>query len=121
MVIYMKKRKVVNIALTLIALIALSFGSYFYYKLNKIENNRQEIKNQKELKNLLARVGEHYLLPTDEEPTVATVSDPELLKEQSFFTQTEKGDKVFIFTKAGKAVLYRPSIDKIIEIVSVGN
>jgi len=119
MVIYMKKRKVVNIVLILIILVALSFGFYFYYKLNKIENNRQEIKNQKELKSLIVKVGHHYLLPSDEEPTVATVSDPELLKEQSFFTQTEKGDKVFIFTKAGKAVLYRPSIDKIIEIVSV--
>ena len=119
MVIYMKKRKVVNIVLILIILVALSFGFYFYYKLNKIENNRQEIKNQKELKSLIVKVGQHYLLPSDEEPTVATVSDPELLKEQSFFTQTEKGDKVFIFTKAGKAVLYRPSIDKIIEIVSV--
>lgn len=111
----MKKRKVINAILIFIILVFLSFGLYFYFKLNKIENNHNEIKNQKELKTLMNKISEHYLMPTDEEPTVATVTDP----EATFFKLSEKGDKVFIFTKAGKAVLYRPSIDKIIEIISV--
>lgn len=118
--IYIKKNKLINILIIFIAVIAVAFGSYFYYKLNKMENT-SNIKVQKELDNLLSKVSRHYLVPAGEEPTVATVSDPELLKKQSFFTLAEKGDKVLIFTKSGKAVLYRPSIDKIIEIVSVKN
>jgi len=118
--IYIKKNKIVNILIIFIALVALSFGAYFYYKLHKIENG-EDIKIQKELDSLLSKVGEHYLVPFGEEPTIATVSDPELLKSQSFFTLSEKGDKVLIFTKSGRAVLYRPSIDKIIEIVFVKN
>lgn len=118
--IYIKKYKVISILLIFIALVAISFGVYFYYKLHKIEN-RVDVKVQKELDNLVSRVGEHYLIPYQEVPTVATVSDPEILKNQSFFTLSEKGDKVLIFTKSGKAVLYRPSIDKIIEIVLVKN
>ncbi|MFA6251397.1 MAG: hypothetical protein WC603_02105 [Candidatus Paceibacterota bacterium] len=114
----MKKRKVINILIIIIALVALAFSFYFYYKLNKIENN-SGVMMQKDLEDLLSKVGEHYLLPQGEEPTLATVSDPEVLKGQSFFLSSEKGDKVLIFTKARKAVLYRPSIDKIIEITTV--
>ena len=52
---------------------------------------------------------------------LATVSDPELLKNKSFFLSSEKGDRVLIFSKIGKAILYRPSINKIVEVVSINN
>ena len=70
---------------------------------------------------ILGKVSKLYLIPDGEEPTIATVSDPSVLKGQSFFNLAEKGDKVLIFTKASKAVLYRPSIDKIIEIAPTKN
>lgn len=114
----MKRNRIVNILIILIALIAISFGLYFYYKLNKIEND-SGITVQKDLEILLQKVGRLYLMPEGEQPTVATVSDPEVLKGQSFFTSSKKGDKVLIFTRAGKAVLYRPSVDKIVEITTV--
>ncbi len=76
---------------------------------------------QEEAKDLLTKVSKLYLLPNNEDPTVATVSDPEILKDQSFFILSEKGDKVLIFNKAGKAVLYRPSLNKIIEIAPIKN
>jgi hypothetical protein len=54
---------------------------------------------------------------------VATVSDPEKLKEQPFFTQAKKGDKLLIYAKARKAILYDPAINKIIEVstLNIGN
>ena len=64
-------------------------------------------------------MAEIYLIPTGEEPTIATVSDPAALKNQSFFSSSAKGDKVLIFTQAGKAVLYRPSINKIVEVAPI--
>ena len=48
------------------------------------------------------------------------MTDPKILKDKSFFTLAEIGDKVLIYTKFGKAILYRPSINKIVEVVSVG-
>jgi hypothetical protein len=115
----MKKQRFVNKILLLMVIIAIGFGGYFYYKLHKLQNNSAEA--SKEAKDLLGKVAKLYLIPLEEEPTIATVSDPEALKGQSFFTSSVKGDKVLIFTKAGKAVLYRPSINKIIETAPINN
>lgn len=72
--------------------------------------------DQEEVKNLVAAVGALIILPENETPTVATVSDPSKLKEQPFFNHSEVGDKVLIYSEALKAVLYRPSTGKIVEV-----
>lgn len=113
----MKKQKFINIVLLVVVIIVLALGLFFYFQYRSLEKN-SEIVN-KEIKGLVLKVSKIYLLPEGEEPTVATVSDPEILKRQSFFTLSEKGDKVLIYPKAGKAILYRPSIDKIIESAPV--
>ena len=59
------------------------------------------------------------VLPKDETPTLATVSDPEKLKDQRFFVNAVKGDKVLVYSLAKKAILYSPSLDKIIEVAPV--
>lgn len=65
---------------------------------------------------LIDKVGRHIVLPTGEQPTIATVSDISKLQGQVFFAHAQNGDKMLIFAKAKKAILYRPSIDKIIEV-----
>lgn len=72
--------------------------------------------NQTEQKKVLSGVGKLMELPTDEEPTVATVSDVEKLRNQAFFAKAQNGDKVIIFSKNRKAILYRPSTNKIIDV-----
>jgi len=114
----MKKRKVINVVILLVALVAIIFCVYFYYKLNSLDKDPNK-ENKTEVKSLLEKVTKIYLVPAGEEPTVATVSDPDTLKGQQFLMDAEKGDKVLIFIKAGKAVLYRPSIDKIIETAPI--
>lgn len=118
MVVIQKNKLIVSLLLIILLLI-ISFTFYFFYKRNTIEYGFNNEMNKENIA-LLEKVKRLYLTP-EEEPTIATVSDPELLREQSFFTLSEKGDKVFIFIKAGRAVLYRPSIDKIVEIVNVQN
>lgn len=115
--IILKKRKLINTSIIFIAIIAICFGGFFYYKLNKIQNISAGETKQKEIDTIISKVSHLYLIPNGEIPTVATVSDPAI----SFFKLSEKGDKVLIFSKSGRAVLYRPSIDKIVEIVSVKN
>ena len=116
----MKKQKIINIVIILIAVVALALGGYFYYQVRLLKTDPQTIA-QKEAVDLVSKVSKLYLLPVGEDPTVATVSDPEVLKSQSFFTQALKDDKVLIYTKAGKAILYRPDIDKIIETAPISN
>ncbi len=77
---------------------------------------------QKEATSLVAEVGKYVDLPSDEVPTVATVSDAEKLKSQPFFAKAQNGDRVLFFTNAKKAYLYRPSTKKVLDIapLSVG-
>lgn len=68
---------------------------------------------------MLDKISELIVLPDDEQPTIATVSDPELLKDQPFFAKARKGFKVFIYANAGKSILYDPFENKIVEIASM--
>jgi hypothetical protein len=56
------------------------------------------------------------LLP-NETPTIATISDPEKLKDQAFFAQARaQAIKSLSILKLHKAILWRPSINKVIEV-----
>jgi hypothetical protein len=74
---------------------------------------------QKEIKNLTSRIGGVMELPAGEQPTLATVTDQEKLKGQEFFAHAKNGDKLLIYPKAKKAILYRPSSRKIIEVTNL--
>lgn len=74
---------------------------------------------QAEVDDLIAKVGKLISLPTDENPTVATVTDASKVKDQPFFANASNGDKVLIYQKAQKAILYRPSENRIIEVGAV--
>lgn len=78
-------------------------------------NNSAKIDPVKEAERIMEEVGEIYLLP-NEIPTLATVSDKNQLVDQIFFEKAEIGDKVLIYRTAGLAILYRPSMGKIINV-----
>ena len=89
---------------------------FFVFKDKILSKNTEDVLLNKEVKTLTQRVGEHIFLPEGEVPTIATVSDPEALRGQTFFVDAKKGDKVLIFPNAKKAILYDPIADKIITI-----
>ncbi|HEV8601445.1 MAG TPA: hypothetical protein VGQ87_02490 [Patescibacteria group bacterium] len=101
---------------------AVATAAAFYTQLNQLKQNPQ-VAAQKENKKLLEAVGQLIVLPSDEQPTIATVSDPSKLKDQAFFAQAKVGDKVLIYTNAKKAILYDPVANKILEVapVNIGN
>ena len=67
---------------------------------------------------LLARVSELVVLPKNEQPTIATVIDPAQLKGD-FFAKAKKGDRVLIFKDTGKAILYDPVANKVVEVAPI--
>jgi len=103
------------IALIVILVATTAFFGYKYYQLTQ---SPQDVA-QAEVKKLVMEVGNLVLLPEGETPTIATVSDPEALKAQPFFAGALKDDKVLIYTTAQKAILYRPSVRKIVQIAPI--
>lgn len=71
---------------------------------------------REEVAHLVAVVGKLYALPEGETPVVATVSDPSKLAGQPFFARAKKGDKVLIYNEAGKAILYDPVANILVEV-----
>lgn len=118
---YKLKVKIINYKIMkqkiilIIALIAIGLAGYFYYELYTLRQNPDAVA-QKEVKALVAKVSKLAVLPDGETPEVVTVLDPEALKEQAFFANSEKGDKVLIYTQANKAYLYSVNTGKIINI-----
>ncbi len=103
------------VVLSSLLLVALSVAGYFYYQYRQ----SPKVQSAEEIQNLKEEIGAIFELPTDEEPTLATVTDREKLAEQPFFQKAENGDKVLIYSTSGRAVLYRPSVKKIIDVTSV--
>lgn len=108
------------------------FAGLFVYSRIQLNKVKKDLVNQQndptaqireETKQLLDKVGKLMILPTGEQPTIATVTDLEKLKGQPFFEKAQIGDKVLIYTKASKAILYRPSTNIIIELapLNTGN
>lgn len=112
----------------IIALVGLGVGGYYYWQYQKAQKEIQTIKTdpttvqkaaQEEVKRLIDEVGKLIALPSGEEPTVATITDIDKLKDQPFFQNAKNGDKVLIYTQAKKAILYNPAAKKIIDVAPV--
>lgn len=101
-----------------LALLATGFFGFKYLK-TQSELKKLSQKPEDQSPQIINQVGKLVNLPADETPTVATVTDKEKLKNQPFFTQAENGDSILIYLQAKKAILYRSSINKIIDIAPV--
>lgn len=115
--IFNKKNLIPFIAIIIVA--GSGIGIYLYSRVGigfdlGLTNTKTE-NTAIEAERVIKQVGEIYLLP-DEIPTLATVSDKNQLVDQIFFKNSENGDKVLIYKTAGIAILYRPSIGKIINV-----
>lgn len=103
-----------------VALLAVVVGGLSYYFYVQANNDPQKAA-QAEVKNLVSAVGKLMVLPSDEQPIIATVADPEKLKDQPFFADAKKGDKVMIYNNAKKAILYDPAANRIVNVAPLGN
>ena len=94
---------------------------YFYMKYQESETllKNPTAATQQQVKDIVTKLAVLMELPKNEDPTIATVLDKNKLKDQAFFAHTENGDKVVIYSKAQKAILYRLSTNNIIEVAPI--
>jgi len=115
------KIRLIGIILAILFILAISGTAvYFYLRYQEtVQLLTTKTAPADESKKIIEKVGQLILLPSDEQPTIATVTDPQKLKDQPFFTNAQNGDKVIIFANAKKAILFRPSVNKIIDVAPV--
>ncbi len=70
---------------------------------------------------VVTKISQLILVPSDEEPRVATINDVETLKKQNaeFYKNAEKDDLIVLYKT--RVIIYRPSTDKIINVAPVVN
>ena len=68
---------------------------------------------------VVSAVSRLILLPENETPTVAEVTDVNALKDQPFFAKAKVGDQVLIYAQAGRAYLFDPKANKVLEVAPV--
>jgi hypothetical protein len=115
------KKYKLYIGVVVLLILAATPSVYYFRQYQKAQlklNNPTEASKQ-EARDTIAAVGRLILLPTGEEPTVMQITDVSKLKDQAFFTNAVNGDKVLIFTKAKKAILYRTETNKIIDVAPI--
>jgi len=109
------KRKWKMLVVTLVVLAGFGILGYGYaHTRGQLTQLSKKNAPQLEGQELVKDIGKNIQLP-DETPTLATVNDVSKLKNQEFFKNAQNGDKVLIFSNAGRALLYRPSTHKVIE------
>lgn len=113
-----KQNRALSAIIVLVILLFLSVGiaGYFYYQLKNVGVAKSETD---EITELMKTIGATLELPEGETPTLATVTDREKLADQPFFQKAENGDKVLIYANTGRAILYRPSTKKIVDVTTV--
>ncbi len=100
-------------------LVALLLGGTGYYFFQKQQFTSTAASEAAELKRVVSAAGKLMDLPQDETPVLATVTDREKIKTQAFFARSENGDKVLLYTNFGRAILYRPSTNKIVDVTLI--
>ena len=93
-----------GIALILFCLCA---AGLWYYSAHQPDRNSVDFVKRE--------VGRHMLLPPNEQPVLATITDATRVSSP-FLKRGSNGDKVLIFAQARRVILYRPSLDRIVDV-----
>jgi hypothetical protein len=109
---FSKKQKTILVMLGIIILILAGL----YYRFNHSKASVEK-RAQAETVRLVKEVRKIMILPETDVPAVFDVQDPTLLaSQQAFFVGAEKGDKLLVYPQIGKAIIYSPKRQKIVNV-----
>lgn len=78
----------------------------------------QDKQDSNELTDVIEKVGQLTELPKNEVPLLSTLVDKSKA-DQPFLSNAKDGDKILIYPLTGRAIVYRPSVNKIVNIGAV--
>jgi hypothetical protein len=115
-----KDKRYIFVIVIVVLTIATSFFAYRYFttvqKLNALTSGSLTL-NKQDIAKLVAKVNKLIILPTDEVPTLATITNVEALaKEQPFYKNAHDGDRLLVYTKAQKAIIFDPNRNVLVNV-----
>ncbi len=110
-----RKQKKLAIGIALLIAVLLVVIGFLYTKYHNLSEDPQNAAKAT-TKKVVTEVGELYLIPTDEEPTVAQVQDRAKLQGQVFFDKAQDGDYILVYSKNKLAMIYRQKDHKLINV-----
>lgn len=116
--------QIIAIAVAILLILAGIGGTYYFYKqYNKTKAMLSDPNavDKAESEATLSKIKKLMILPSDENPSIATVLDAGKLKDQPFFANAENGDKVVIYTKSQIAILYSPGKNLIVNVAPISS
>lgn len=116
----LRNKRVIVLAVTSLVILGAAVGGYLVWHHGKTDSGS---KNKAESAQVLTAVGQLYMLPSNEQPTVAAIQDITKLSGQAFFKNAQNGDYLLVYSNAKLALLYRKSVNKLVNVgpVSLGN
>lgn len=77
----------------------------------------EEVQQAAEVERIVAAVAKHILLPENETPLVATITDAATLtEEQPFYIGAIDGDQLLLYGESLRAIIYSPSRNIIVNV-----
>ena len=115
---HLKPRRITSMKVAIILgalLIITSAGTFLLY-----QKYRQVLANnpKREAQSIIDQVAKIVELP-GEQPEVATVKDAAKLSNAVLAKKTENGDKLLIYGESKRIVIYRPSTQRVVDILTV--
>lgn len=114
-----KKRSFLRFLLLIISYLIVAYAVWMVAQQWKVDPAKQQERAEQEIKVTVEKVGKLMILPefSAEVPQVATINDAAgLAKTQAFFAGVKDGDQVLIYLKSQKAIIYRASENKIVNV-----
>lgn len=116
-----RRSKLLGIIIFILILGLAGTSGYFYYQYYRLSKSSvmNQLQAEEETVRLVKALGKLMLIPKDETPTIATVTDVDKLKDQSFFKDAKNGNKVIIFPNIKQVIIYDPEQNLIINVGSI--
>lgn len=113
-----KRRRGLNFLIgLLVVVLVLGVAAWYSYDYYRSHYGTKEQQADYEVQKVVSAVSKLMVLPTDETPVLATISDvASLSKQQNFFVGAANGDKLLIYQKALKAIIWSPSSGRLVNV-----
>jgi hypothetical protein len=109
-----------GIAFGILIVLLIGAGTFFWHSSRKADvPDTSPTEELSRADQVIQKVSKLYLVPTNETPTVAELQDVTKLADQAFYKKANNGDYLLVYKEAALALIYRPSLAKLVNAGSI--